>query len=280
MFYASYHTHSVFCDGSDNPEAYILKAIEQKMDAIGFSAHSPLPFENGFSIKKERIPEYRDLIRGLQQKYQDKIQIYLSVEYDFIPLISEDISSLNALLKPDYIIGSVHLVSNKKSDALWFLDGPESNYISGIENIFNNNIKNGVETYYGQIQQMVKTIKPDIVGHLDKIKMNNKNRYFTQEEAWYRKLVLETLDVIKVSGCIVEVNTRGIYKKKSPSLFPEEWVMIEMLDRGIPVTISSDAHSPSELLGCYNETAKTLVQTGYKSIKVFDKGIWRDESLI
>lgn len=279
MFIANYHTHSLFCDGSDNPEAYIRAAIEHNMDAVGFSAHSPLPFVNDYSIKKERISEYHDLVKSLQQKYFGQIQVYLSVEYDFVPVISDDISLLNDLLKPDYVIGSVHLVRNDNNEDLWFIDGPDSNYISGIEKVFNNNIQAGVENYYLQIQQMVKTLKPDIIGHLDKIKMNNKNRFFTQDEAWYRKLVLDTLDVIALSDSIVEVNTRGIYKKRSPSLFPEEWVLKEMLDREIPVTISSDAHSPLEITSYYPETLKTLMQVGYKDIKVFDKGLWRYEPI-
>lgn len=279
MFFANYHTHSFFCDGSDNPEAYILAAIDQKMDAIGFSAHSPLPFENNYSIKKERILEYRNLIRMLQQKFCDKIQVFLSVEYDFVPVLSDDINLLNDSLKPDYVIASVHLVRNNDNGELWFIDGPDSNYISGIEKVFNNDIKTGVENYYHQVQQMATTIKPDIIGHLDKIKMNNKNRFFTQDESWYRNLVLETLEIISDSGCIVEVNTRGIYKKRSPSLFPEEWVLKEMLNRKIPVTISSDAHSPSELCLYYKEAIKTLQQVGYESIKVFDKGSWRNEAI-
>jgi histidinol-phosphatase (PHP family) len=280
MFLANFHTHSFFCDGSDNPEAYILSAIEQKMDAIGFSAHSPLPLENNYSIKKERVLEYRNLIRLLQQKYKDKIQVFLSVEYDFVPVVSDDIKLLNDSLNPDYVIASVHLVRNSSNGELWFIDGPDSNYISGIEKVFNNDIKAGVENYYRQIQQMATTIKPDIIGHLDKIKMNNKNRFFTQDEPWYRNLVLETLEIIALSGCIVEVNTRGIYKKRSPSLFPEEWVLKEMLSRKIPVTISSDAHSPLELCMCFKDAINTLLQVGYKNIKVFDKGLWRNEFLL
>ena len=75
----------------------------------------------------------------------------------------------------------------KITDELWFIDGPDKNYVIGIENIFNNDIKKAVTNYYRQIQEMVITQKPDIIGHLDKIKMNNKARFFSEDEKWYKE---------------------------------------------------------------------------------------------
>ncbi len=277
MGFSNYHTHTQFCDGANPPEEYIIAAIDWGMSAIGFSAHSPLPFENNYSIKESRLLEYRSAISELKEKYKEEINIFLSFEYDYVPGISESCESLKQLLKPDYIIASVHLVRNPIKEELWFIDGPDTNYISGLENIFNNNIEKAVTCYYKQIQEMVCSVKPDIVGHLDKIKMNNKNRFFTEDEKWYRQIVSETLHVIAETGSIVEVNTRGIYKKRSKSLFPGNFILEEILQKKIPILVSADAHAPAEVCMHYPETIEILRKIGFKSIKKLEPSGWKDE---
>ena len=67
---------------------------------------------------------------------------------------------------------------------------------------------------------MVETECPDVVGHLDKIKMQNVNgKFFKEEEKWYQEAVIKTLKTIAEKGVIVEVNTRGVYKKATADLF-------------------------------------------------------------
>jgi len=58
---------------------------------------------------------------------------------------------------------------------------------------------------------------------------------------------MKTLGMIRNAGSIVEVNTRGLYKKRSDSLFPGPAILKKILALGIPITISSDAHKPHEL---------------------------------
>lgn len=279
MSFSNYHTHTHYCDGAREPEAYIISAIENKMDAIGFSAHSPLPFENNYSIKRSRLLDYKTEINNLKEKYKDKIPVFLSFEYDYVPGISDNCQELISVLKPDYIISSVHLVKKPGFDELWFIDGPDTNYISGLQNIFNNDIQSAITCYYKQIQEMVVKIKPDIVGHFDKIKMNNNKRFFNEDENWYKELIIETLDIIAQTNSIVEVNTRGIYKKRSESLFPGNFVLEEMLHKNIPITISADAHAPEEVCSFYPETIEILKQTGFTTIKKFKEMNWVDTSI-
>ena len=61
--------------------------------------------------------------------------------------------------------------------------------------------------------------------------MHNRGEFFREDEEWYISLLMETLELIKESGCVVEVNTRGLYKKRSDSLFPGVKVIREMCDR-------------------------------------------------
>ena len=89
---------------------------------------------------------------------------------------------------------------------------------------------------------------PDIIGHMDKIKMHNTVKpYFNEEDEWYRKQVQETLDLIAEKGCIMEVSSRGLYKHDPPLLYPDAWVVKQAYLRKIPVMLNSDAHHPDEI---------------------------------
>ena len=90
------------------------------------------------------------------------------------------------------------------------------------------------------------------------------------------RLVEETLDVAAGAGCVVEVNTRGIYKKRSVTLFPGPEILKKILLRNIPVTIASDAHKPHELSLYFEEARKVLADLGFKSNWLKTAGGWKE----
>lgn len=279
MEYFNYHTHTFYCDGTADPEDFIKEAVGQKMHSLGFSSHSPLPFDNSYSIKSNRIKEYITSIRNLQKIYGSRINIFLALEFDYIPRISDNFSILKNQLSLDYTIGSVHLVKGENSDALWFIDGSEINYEKGLKLIFNNNIKMAVTRYFEQISEMIATQRPTITGHIDKIKMNNAERFFSEKENWYMVSAKNALKAASAAGSIIEVNTRGIYKQKCDSLYPGIPLLEEIYMMNIPVTISSDAHKPCELTSYFPETISLLKDIGFRKIKCFDGRDWKDISL-
>ena len=266
------HTHSYFSDGKSTPEEVVLEAINQGMKVLGFSDHSPVPFENSFAIKNDEVQNYISTIKSLKEQYQDQIDIYCSMEMDFIPGIVKDFKKTKEELSLDYMIGSVHLVGND-INKLWFIDGSKvETYDEGLFNYYNGDIKKGVKTFFHQYNEMIETEEFDIVGHFDKIKMHNRDRYFTENEKWYRDLLMETLTLIKEKSLIVEVNTRGIYKKRSEDFYPSTWILPIMCEMNIPVVISSDSHKSEELTLCFKEAEDALKTAGYKETMCFRNG--------
>ncbi len=274
------HQHSLFSDGQENPEAYAIKAVESRLTAIGFTEHSPLPFDNPFSLKAENVNDYIKTIDGLKDKFKGELTIFRALEMDFIPGLSEQFNYWTNRCKTAYLIGSVHLVKPDGFEELWFTDGPDSEiYDLGIEKYFGGDIKKAVKTYYHQTNQMIESQDFDIVGHVDKIKMHNQNRFFSEDEKWYKNLVDETLELIKQKELIVEVNTRGLYKKRSSSLFPDGSVLQKVKQLGIPVLITSDAHHPDEMNQLFNYAQKRLTDFGFRELMFFENGNWIEKSL-
>ena len=54
---SNYHTHTLFCDGSDSPEELVLEAIRLGCPEIGFSGHSCLEIDTG-SMTADGMEKY------------------------------------------------------------------------------------------------------------------------------------------------------------------------------------------------------------------------------
>ena len=243
------HTHSIYSDGKSTPQEHVEEAIRQGLVKLGFSEHSPLPFDNTFSVKGERMPEYIAEIDALKEEFKDKIEILCGLEADYIPGVSETFAVTKERYHLDYLIGGVHLVGHSANpEELWFIDGPKWEiYDEGLQKFFSGDIRKGVRAFFDQTNQMIEHEEFDIIAHFDKIKMHNRDRYFHEDEDWYRKLALETLDLIHQKGLVMEINTRGIYKKRYNGFYPSPWLMAEAHRMGVPMIVSSDAHHYSEL---------------------------------
>lgn len=264
------HTHTTFCDGKAQPEEFVDRALGLGFHTLGFSSHAPLPFENNFSISPGRIGEYRNAIEVLRERYKRKINILVSLEMDYIPGMSAGFRNMSDTWKLDYMIGGVHLIGRDSRDNLWLIDGPSRHrYDDGLEKLFSGDIRKAVGLYYEQVIRMATGEKPDIIAHFDKVKMHNQERYFSENESWYRELVWNALNAIRESGCILEVNTRGLYKKRTSSFFPSAFVLERALHLGIPVTVSSDAHRPEELDLLLPEAYRLLREVGFKEVICF-----------
>lgn len=77
------HSHTFYSDcGRDNPEALILRMIEQGVQVLGITDHN-------YGIG-EREEEYRKTIRSLTEKYSSEIKILCGIEICTLPHLSPD----------------------------------------------------------------------------------------------------------------------------------------------------------------------------------------------
>lgn len=271
----NFHTHSNYCDGKATLREMVDFAVAHNFTALGFTGHCPLPFDNTYSITD--YEGYCNEVRALKEEYADRIEISLGLEMDYVPGMLEDFSPLIKQGGLEYTIGSIHLIpaegSAPRSAAdLWMIDGSRyQTYDEGLMKHFGGDIRRGVRAYFHNENAMLERNRPTIVGHPDKIVMHNRDRYFTEDEPWYRDLALETIHLIKELDLICEINTRGIYKGRHADYYPGKWLIQEMKQLHIPVLVSTDAHAPEDLLrteGAY----EYLQEIGYRDVLKS----WRD----
>lgn len=275
MIITNYHSHSHYCDGKGSLEEQVQGAIAQGLRAFGFSTHCPVPFANQWSMKAERLADYLRETATLKEKYKGQIELYIGLEVDFLPhqLGPRDFPML------DYCVGSVHYVELNQFGQPWEIDGSSVEFLACLDTLYGGNIQVALEKYYGIIRQMVETDAPPIVGHLDKIKMHNEARpLFEESEEWYVALVEETLQTIKKAGCIVEINTRGNYKR-GLELYPSPWIIARMNELHIPICINSDSHRPEEITASFPLAFEAARAAGYTHQRVLLEGKWQDVEL-
>ena len=262
MTFNNYHIHTIFSDGKAEAESFIIKAIEMGMGEIGFSDHSPVPCESNWNMPEDRYDEYVERISVLRKKYADSIRVLIGIEVDY----AEKITDYCRYKKLDYTIGSVHYFTDK-AGKIWNFDSTSGEYNEILNTVFNGSAREMVYEYYRLVRQMIGVLKPDIIGHLDIIKKFNRgNVFFNEGEDWYKDMVRETLTVIKKSGGLVEINTRGLYKGHCDESYPSAWIINECKKLNIPMILSADAHRPEELSLKFPEAAqgvghKNLIQT-------------------
>ena len=277
MPHTNYHSHCNFCDGTDEPGVYARAALEQGMIAYGFSSHVPMPFFCAWSMKAENLAVYTEQIEKLKLEYKGRLQIYRSLEIDYIPGLIGPATSFIKEANLDYTIGSIHFVDRYENGTHWEIDGTAAIFDDGLQKIFGGDIQNAVTRYYDLTRMMVREECPDVIGHIDKIKMQNPDsKYFSEDADWYKTEVLRTLDVIKGTKAIIEVNTRGLYKKKTTEPYPGKWMLGEILKRKIPVMVNSDSHHPKEITAEFEATFSLLKEAGFETVKSFIDNKWQD----
>ena len=270
------HTHSVYSDGKSQPREIVEEAVRQGLTTLGFSEHSPLPFDNDFSVKEADMPRYVAEIAQLKAEFKAEIDIYCGLEADYITGVSEPFAVTKERYHLDYLIGGVHLVGQSANpDGIWFIDGPKWEiYDEGLQRFFDGDIRRAVRRFYEQTNEMIEREPFDIIAHFDKIKMHNRDRYFHEDEPWYRDLAFETLDLIREKGLVMEVNVRGLYKKRYNGFYPSPWLMEEACKMHIPAIISADAHHFSEITLEFAAAEEALKWAGYRKVVNFKDGRW------
>jgi histidinol-phosphatase (PHP family) len=279
--WTNYHCHSFFSDGKCEAEDFVKKAIDLKITSMGFSEHGPVPFETSWNIKHENIERYILEIERLRQKYNHLIEIYCGMEIDHIAAFTNEIIQMIPFKKLDFTIASIHFLGFLSDGNAWNIDGEPEMFERGFHEVYSGSEKALIENYYKETMNMVDSLKPTVIGHIDKIKMHNSgNKYFDENAPYYQNAIHDTLDCIKKKDCIVELNTRGLYKHPGKLSYPSSWILKLMNEKRIRTTLSSDSHKPDELVKEFEFAIDLLKEAGYRSFFQLRNGNWIESPLI
>lgn len=281
MQLSNYHSHCTFCDGRSTPEDFVKFAISHGFRAYGFSSHSPLPFETFWNMSKDDMPEYLAEINRLKEKYAGQLEIYTSLEIDYLDETYNPSIAYFQELPLDYRIGSIHflpLSEHLSEDNMVCIDGAFADYKNSVDRYFEGKISKLVTRYFDSTLKMIEAGGIDIVGHMDKIYMNgHKCKGFSFDADWYQKPFKAVLDLIAQKGLMVEVNTKNLIKKQQ--IFPRKEYLGLLKDMNIPVMVNSDCHYPDLVNDGRSEAFEILKEIGFRTTRELIKGSWQDVAI-
>ena len=262
MIKANYHTHTQFCDGKGTPLEILEEAVKKGFDIIGFSSHSAWPFADSWHIAPREFQDYIESVMNAKKAFEGKIKVLLGFEAEYIPGITKPSFSDYRELKPDYLIGSVHYVGTE--DGIFGIDDKTELVQEGIEKFFNGDGKKCVQEYFYLEREMLKKGDFTILGHPDLVRKRNGTLHFFEENAdWYIEELKQTAESAKKAGIIAEINTGAIARKAMDDVYPSGTFLSILHDKGVPVIISSDAHSKENLDSEFERAYAAARKAGY-----------------
>ncbi|MBQ3981718.1 MAG: methionine adenosyltransferase domain-containing protein, partial [Treponema sp.] len=119
-------------------------------------------------------------------------------------------------------------------------------------------------------KQMLKSCDFTIIAHCDLIKKQNgpkvKSPLFDQNSDWYKKEIALLADKIASAGVVAEVNVGGMARGYMATPFPHGELLSLLIQKNVPLTLSSDSHSAETLDFAFDETVQMLKKAGCKEL--------------
>jgi histidinol-phosphatase (PHP family) len=158
--------------------------------------------------------------------------------------------------KLDFVLGSVHFLDR---DDQMFDSVPD-----GAAQFEGRDVDTIYADYFRRVREMAATGLVDCLAHLDLIKIHG-HRTAGEIEA----IVDETLDFIRARNLAIELSTAG-WRKPVNELYPGDRIIELAIQKGIPFTIASDAHSHAQLADNYSKLAQKLADFEIRQICIFE----------
>jgi histidinol-phosphatase (PHP family) len=263
---ASYHTHTPLCRHADGgPEAYVDAAIAAGVSEYGISDHAPQvpePYDDWRMLEAE-LPEYFQWIEQARAHAAGRIPVRAGLECDWLDGCESWIGSLASRYDWDYLIGSVHYLGD------WDFDNPK--WLGSVWK--ESDVEDVWHRYWRSYIKMAESGLFDILGHPDLIK---KFGYIPDGDLgrFYEPVV----DAIASTGCVIELNTAG-WHKPCVEAYPSLGFLELACSAGIPLVISSDAHTPEDVGRDFKRAIEWAKSAGYAETQLFEKRKRRAERL-
>ena len=263
MIRQNLHTHSTFDDGQNTMEEMVRAALSNGLTSLGFSIHTPLPYENSraWTIAPDRMPDFLAEARRLRDAYQGRIAVYCGAEWDLLSDVS---------LEPfDYVIGSVHHISYNGAD--YSVDATPIETARCLREAFGGDTDTAAEVYFSKYADLAEIEAVDIVGHFDLLtKFVEIKPSYDADSPRFRTAALAAMDALISAGKIFEINTGAVARGYRTAPYPSQPLLLELNRRGGRITISADAHSAGDMTFGFAEAERLALDCGFTELWQFD----------
>lgn len=239
-----------FCNhATDSLEEIIIEYIRKGYTWVGITEHTPAishellyPGQIAAGLTPEflleRFGKYMVECRRLQKKYQDRIAVIPAMEIETYSGYEEFVPHLIEKFSPDYIVGSVHFVADLGFDYSQEQYDATVKHVGGFEAMY---------LQYFDIQyEMMKLLKPSVVGHFDLIRIFDPNyrKHLALPAVW--KSIVRNLELIKELDLIMDFNMRALLKGADEPYISEPILQLAK-ELEIAVVPGDDSHGVKDV---------------------------------
>jgi len=269
------HIHTWRCRHAvGTVDEYVRAAAARGITAMAFTEHLPLeralservPGAAGYAMPPEELPEYFAEVRSaLGTGEQLGVEVLLGIEVDLdglsMPGACETVSRL-ATEELDVVLGSVHFIDD------WAFDDP-----SCTERYGEWHVEDLWDRYFADVMAVAATGVVDVIAHADLVKK------FTQAPARRaRHLYRQAASAFAEAGVVVEINSAGL-RRPCAEVYPSPGFLKELYGASVPVTLGSDAHTPTEVGMGLDVAVAAAREAGYRSVSIFRQRIRKEVAI-
>ena len=283
MMFADYHIHTYYSDDSTYPMEQVVKdAISKGITDLCFTDHVDYGIKEDadkltpeqrqelkVKIQNPNVPQYNvdypayvAEYQDLKEKYADKINLKLGMEFGLQIHTIPQYQKLFNSYPFDFIIMSCHQVENKEFWTQEFQQGRSQDEYN--------------QRYYDEILEQVKNYHDySVLGHLNLIVRYDKAGIYPF--AKIQDKIAEILKIVIADGKGIELNTSSVrYKihnaQGEQELTPSREILALYKELGGRIiTVGSDSHKPEHLGAYIAEQSQELLKLGFKEICTFEK---------
>lgn len=260
-----------FCDhGKGSLRDMVEAAVACGYHTFGMAEHAPR-YESRHLFREEialgwdnatllRIfEEYAAESQRLVDEFSDRLMLLRGFEAEVVPMhrYADLMLGLRSRFQFDYVVGSVHWVDDVIVDYSEEEFGRIVDSFGGLERL--------ALRYYGQVAEMARMLRPEVVGHLDLLR-----KYAADapelESLSVRKAAEKALEAIRECDCILDVNTVPL-RRGSDMPYPAPWLLrLANESYGIPFCFGDDSHTPADVGAGIAEARDYLLRNGVGAI--------------
>ncbi len=157
----------------------------------------------------------------------------------------------------DFVLGSVHFL--ERDDEMF------DSVPAGAAQFEGKNIDAIYVDYLRRVREMAASGLIDCLAHIDLIKIHG-HRAGGDVKAMFD----ETLDFVQSRHLAIELSTAG-WRKPAGELYPADGIIELAMEKRIPFTTASDAHSHAQWADGFERLAEKMSGLGIHEISVFEK---------
>ena len=233
---ANYHTHTWRCNHAvGSEEDYVIHAIEQGFDILGFSDHTPQFFRDGYRsgirMDPEELPNYCRVVRELRDRYSKEIQIHVGLEVEYYPAVFSDLISAARDQGVEYLLLGQHFLGNEHNEAYTGAPTADEEILRRYCEQSMDAMQTGAFTYFAH---------PDLI-------------CFKGDDEIYRKHMRRLCQEARSCGLPLEMNMLGCWSGRN---YPDMRFWNLAAEEGCQAILGWDVHAPDQI--CKPEAEKSL----------------------